>query len=32
MNEFVIQIDNILKLLMTRHNTAAVKELSEDLS
>jgi hypothetical protein len=32
MNEFIIQIDSILKNLpMTRHNTAADKELSEDL-
>jgi hypothetical protein len=32
MNEFFIQIDNILKNLpMTRHNTAADKELPENL-
>jgi hypothetical protein len=32
MNEFIIQIDNILKNLpMTRHNTAVDKELPEDL-
>ncbi len=32
MNEFIIQIDNILKNIpMTRHNTAADKELPEDL-
>jgi hypothetical protein len=32
MNEFIIQIDNILKNLpIARHNTAADKELPEDL-
>ncbi len=32
MNEFIIQIDSILKNLpMTRHNTAVDKELPEDL-